>query len=261
MDDRLSETMCLVLAAVLLLAGCEQSYESSESASTLSPDLESVPVPSGFAAEAIEAAGGLDAWTGAKELRFDCVVTFYEPDGSFYLTEQRYDIYPWSNAVDISGHEPKGEYAWRFFDGRLDVLRSAGQVQELPIALARHCFADAILAITTAPVRLLDTSAQFDRRDAAVKIQGQWYHPINTAGEASGETVLYQDRDSLLVDMIRVACAEADRPLTVRGYDYQETEKDGPLVPTRIEIFTTGAGGELQKRLAKIDCHVAAQTK
>lgn len=261
MSDRLSETICLLLAAVLLLAGCEQSYENGESASTLAPGPESVPVPSGFAAEAIEAAGGLDAWTGAKKLRFDCVVTFYEPDGSFYLTEQRYDVSPWSNGIDISGREPKGEYAWRFLDGRLDVLRSAGQVHELPGTLERRCFAHAILAITTAPARLLDTSVQFDRQDAAVKIQGQWYHRINRAGERSGETVLYQDRDSLLVDMIRVTCAEADKSLTVRGYDYQETEKDGPLVPMRVEIFSTGAGGDLQKRLAKIDCHTAGQAK
>ena len=260
MSDRLSHTICLVLTALLLFAGCEQSYESDESASTLAPGPESVPVPSGFAAEAIDAAGGLDAWTGAKTLRFDCVVTFYEPDGSFYLTEQRYDVYPWSNAIDLSGREPKGEYAWRFLDGRLDVLRSAGQVQELPITLARPCFADAILAVTTAPVRLLDASAQFDRQDAAVKMQGQWYYLITGAGEGSAETVLYQDRDSLLVDMIRVACADADTSLTVRGYDYQETEKDGPLVPTRMEIFGTGAGGDLGRRLAKIDCEVVAQT-
>lgn len=261
MSNRLSETMGVVLVMVFFFAGCEQSNMSDEGDVAVGLDPNKISVPSGFAAQAFEAAGSLDAWTEAKKLSFDCVVTFYEPEGSFYLTQQHYDVYPWSNTIKISGREPKSEYAWRYSNGQLNILQNTGQIDQFPSNLERPCFAQAILAIAAAPVSFLESSAQFNRQDAAVKKQGQWYYPIHKTGELSGETVFYQNRDSLLVDMIRVPCIDTNKSLVVRGYDYRKIEKEGPTVPTRIEIFSTDISGILQKRLVKIDCHTMVQSK
>ena len=243
--------------------GCEQSYKSDKDDAATGLDPDRISVTSDFAAEAFEATGGLDAWTGIKKLGSECVVTFYEPDGSHYLTEQHYDVYPWSNVMRISGREPEGQYAWWFSNGQCDVLLSPGQNVKLPTDLDCPCLAQAILAITTAPVRFLEPSAQFDKQETPVKIQGKWYHPIHQTGTGgrSGGTVFYQDRDRLLVDMVRITCSNPDRTLTIRGYDYRKIEKEGPLGPTRIEIFSTGVGGAIQKRLAKIDCCTTVQAK
>ncbi|MEA3225002.1 MAG: hypothetical protein U9Q07_03565, partial [Planctomycetota bacterium] len=125
-----------------------------------------------------------------------------------------------------------------------------------------------ILNIVTAPARFLDGSAEFASQDAPVKIQGQWYHPIDRqakVGPLSGErvtkAVFYQNRDSSLIDMLQFVCAETGKPLTVRGYDYDEIEKGGLLVPTRIEVFATDTQGNLQERLVKIDCHTLGAAK
>ncbi len=114
----------------------------------------------------------------------------------------------------------------------------------------------------TAPARFLDSSAEFARRDSAVKIQGQWYHPIDRqtksgilSGERLAKTVFYQNRDNSLIDLIHCACTETGKSLAVRGYDYDEIEKGGLLVPTKIEVFTTDKQGVSQARLVKIDCH------
>ncbi|OHB76368.1 MAG: hypothetical protein A2Z25_12695 [Planctomycetes bacterium RBG_16_55_9] len=115
--------------------------------------------------------------------------------------------------------------------------------------------------ITTAPVRFLDSSARYDRSETAVRVEGRWYHAISETGESSGQAIFYQDRDSRLVDMIRVPCAHAGKSFMVRGYDYRKIEKEGPLSPTRIELFSTGAEGDLQKRLVKIDCHTTVRAK
>jgi hypothetical protein len=263
MSNRWSETMGVVLVMLFFFTGCEQGYVNDEGDTTSELDPDRVSVSSDFAAEAFEASGGLDTWTEAKKLGCECVVTFYEPDGSFYLTEQHYDVYPWSNVVKISGREPEGEYAWWFSNGQCDVLLSPGQDMKLPTDLDCPCLAQAILAITTTPVRFLDPLTQFDRQETAVKIQGKWYHPIHQTetGDGSGGTIFYQDRDSLLVDMVRITCSSPDRTLAIRGYDYRKIEKEGPLGPARIEIFSTGAGGVIQKRLAKIDCRTTRQAK
>ncbi|MHC4425499.1 MAG: hypothetical protein ACYSYV_05310 [Planctomycetota bacterium] len=232
------------------------------------PDFEAISVPPDYATRAIEAAGGFNAWTKTKELQLDCVVTCYQPDGSFYLTEQRYNVYPWSNAIQISAREPRGSFVWQLSKGQFDVLEGGAQIDELPIAAPSRCFAEVILNIITAPVRFLDESVEFAQQGSSVKIQGQWYYPINRrakpdveTAERLAEAVFYQDRDNSLVDTILFACVDAEKLLRVRGYDYDEIEKGGLLVPTRIEIFSTDARGNLQRRLVKIDCRISGHAK
>jgi hypothetical protein len=261
MSVRLSELIGVMISVVILFTGCEKSYMAEEDEVSSGLDPNTISIPSGYTADIIEVAGGLDTWIGTKKMAFDCVVTIYEPDGSFYLTEQHYDVEPWSNAIEISGHEHENEYVWRFSNGTMSVIQGMGQDRKLFSDLEDSCFAQAVLAITTAPVRLLDSSAQFDKHDNAVKIQGQWYYPIDKTGGRSNDAVFYQNRDSLLVTMIRFTCPGADKSFAVRGYDYQKIEKDGALVPSKIEIFTTTAGDVLQKRLVKIDCHTMFPSK
>lgn len=127
-----------------------------------------------------------------------------------------------------------------------------------------------ILNIITAPAQFLDGSVEFSKQPTPVKMQGKWYYLIDRQGkdltERISDAVFYQDRDSSLVDMIRLACLNAgatrEKPIQyVRGYDYQEVEKAGPRIPTRIEIFETDARDRTQKRLVKIDCHSVISTQ
>ena len=143
----------------------------------------------------------------------------------------------------------------------MNLLQSAGQIDKFHRNLERTCFAQAVLSIATAPVTLLEPSSQFNRQDAAVKKQGQWYYPIHQTGEPSGQAVFYQNRDTRRISMIRVPCSGTNQSLVVRGYDYQEIDKNGPVVPSRIEVFSTDVTGVSQKRLVKIDCNAMEQTK
>jgi hypothetical protein len=270
MRNRMSKIICLVLVAVFVLAGCEQKQKEDVDVLARGPEVEAISVPSDEAARAIKATGGLNAWKKTTQLHLDCVVTFYKPDGSFYLTEQRYKVYPWSDSIQISADEPQGTFVWQWSEGKFDVLKGAGQIDALPKAVPSRCFAEVILNIITAPARFLDGSVEFSKQSNPVKMQGKWYYPIDRqdkdlTGRIS-DAVFYQDRDSSLVDMIRLAClnpgAVLEKPIQyVRGYDYEVVEKGAPLVPTRIEIFETDARDRTQKRLVKIDCHTVKHTQ
>ena len=270
MSNRLGKPLYLILAALVIPAGCQRYQHKEEEVEVLArgPDAETISVTSDYANRAIDATGGLDAWKRAKELQLDCVVTFYRPDGSVYLTEQSYTVYPWSNVLEISAPEPQGTFVWRLTKGQLTVVQGGEQVEKLPVAVATRCFAEAILSIVTAPARLLDGSAAFAKQDTAVKIHGQWYDPIARKAKPDAETsaggteaIFYQDRDHSLVDMIGFACANKDKSLTVRGYDYNKIEKGGVVLPTRMEIFSAAAGADSQQRLVKIDCHAMRLVK
>ena len=121
----------------------------------------------------------------------------------------------------------------------------------------RH-FAESILNITTAPVRLLDKMYVFRKNSQPVKAEGRWYNRLDqttSPGSSYAELywskiVFYQNKDNSVVDMIGFI---AEKSLAIRAYDYYQLENDGPYIPTKLEIFETDSTGLLKQRLAKID--------
>ncbi len=289
----LSSVVMLVFVAAFIFTGCQRKYkEDVVEVLASGPDLETISVPADYVFRAIVAAGGWDAWAQTKELQLDCVVTFYQPDGSFYLTEQHHVVYPWSNSIQISAREPQGTFVWQLSKGQFDVLQGGGQIDGLPVEISSHCFAEMILSVITIPARFLDASVEFTKASTGLKIQGQWYYPITRRSKpvlgaeseparSLSKAVFYQDRDSSLVDMLlfadidsSVIASEAQPSaaipvsFAIRGYDYTEVvrmdsqgEKEGVRVPVRIEIFRTDARGNLQERLVKIDYHTLKRAK
>ena len=258
------------LTLAFVFAGCQQEerQRQQEVVLAIAPDAATVSGSSDSAAQAIEAAGGLNAWTKTKEVWLASVVTLYQPDGSLYLSEQTYEIYPWSNSIQITAREPEGELLWRLSNGKFDALQGGNRIDELPRGVSSQDLAEAVLTIVTAPARLLDKSAEFAGKGSPVKVQGQWHQPIERtpkSGLLTGPSlklaVFYQNRDSSLIDMLQFSSAETGGTLTVRGYDYDRIEKGGPVVPARIEIFTTDTQSNAQDRLIKIDSHTLGPAK
>lgn len=269
------KSFMFVLVAAFIFTGCQRIYrEDVVEVLSSGPDLETISVPPDYAVRAIEAASGWDAWAQTKEMQLDSVVTFYQPDGSFYLTEQHHVVYPWSNSIQISAREPKGKFVWQLSKGKFDVLQDSGQSDALPVVIGSSHFAEMILSIITMPARFLDASVEFTKASTELKIQGQWYYPITRRSKPVvgaelepeparplSKAIFYQDRDNSLVDMILFDYMSGDDFLAVRGYDYTEVEKEGVRVPARVEIFRTDTRGSLHKRLVKIDYHTLKRAK
>jgi len=261
MMNWLSKTVWLVLVTVLAVAGCEQEQKQEQKV-----DLSASRPP--YITQAIEATGGLETWIGAKQLEFDCVVAFYRQDGSFYLTEQHHEIVPWSNSIRISAQEPQGKFIWEFSADGMRVIEGTKKADFLPIGLGAEDFAQAILDITTTPVRLLEGQAEFIKGPSPVKVEGRWYYPIGRVGPDKPDSALirpklvfYQNRDSSLVDMLWFESIDKGTYFTVRGYNLHEVKKGGVVVPAKIEIFMTDIHGAVQHRLVKIDYHNLKSTK
>lgn len=276
MSNRFMQIIWLVLAVALVFSGCQRMYERETDMLAQGPGIDTISVAPDYVVQAIEAAGGLGSWSKTKELQLDCVITFSQPDGSSYLTEQRHVVYPWSNSIKISGKEPQGSFKWQLSKGKFKVLRDSGQINNLPVAISGGRFAEMILSVITIPARFLDVSVEFTRQTTEMKIKGQWYYPIIRRNKSVleparplSEAVFYQNKDSSLVDMLLFAdIGSSMRPseaipvsFAVRGYDYTEVGEEGIRIPSRIEIFKTDARGNLLNRLVKIDYHTLKRTK
>ncbi|UCF44015.1 MAG: hypothetical protein JSV99_03585 [Planctomycetota bacterium] len=246
-------TVWLILVSVLVVAGCQRRYEQDVLAH--GPDVNSINITSDYAPRTIGATGGYQAWIDTIKLERDCVVTYYKPDGSFYLTEQHHEIYPWSNAIRISAQEPQGELVWQLSADGFKILQ-AGRAGMYEPGYEMQSVLRAVLDITTAPVRLLDSAGLIEGSEP-VKVEGLWHHSIERAGgevePPLPKAVFYQDIDSGLVDMIWFADLGGRKFLAVRGYDYSRVGEQQVLVPAKIEVFRTDAKGLLQRRLVKID--------
>ncbi len=271
MLNQSSRTTGLVLLIALIIAGCRAPATNSTTMSLArGPDVQKLRTPSDFAARALEATGGFKTWTDTKRLNFDCIVTLYQRDDGFYLTEQNFELFPWSNSIRILDRQSHGPVMWQLLNGQLTVLQ--GHEQAIPMQVSYRDYAEAILSLITAPARLLDASVNLKRRPEPIKIEGLWYdrierrYTMSTDGATNGlqeriestksrwDRVVYcQNKVNSFIDLLWFCNFDRQEYLAVRGYDYNKVEEKGILLPTKIEIFTTDARCIFKKRLLTID--------
>jgi hypothetical protein len=235
------------------------------------PDQGALSAPPLHVAAAVDATGGLATWTQCKRLTFDAVVTANQADGSFYLTEHKFDLCPWGNAIQVSAQEPQTGVACRIVDGQYS-LDSDSKLDVSPLSICYRDYTEAVFQIMTAPARLLKDNATLLRKPLPVMISGAWYYPIEAKFEAKKivskglgrekvtviepywtQGVYFQDQASSLIDIIWLGNPAAQKFLIVRGYNYARIAKDNVLVPTKIEVFQSDAEAIQGQRLALID--------
>ncbi len=257
MLNRLPKIVWLVAVTALVVGGC-QDNESKKASVSVGRKVDAVADPDRFAIEAIDATGGQKAWNNSQNFVLDTVLTFYRSDASTYLTEHKFDVHPHSDSVVVSAQEPLGRFVWLLTGRQFCVIEGQNTPDVSGRRVSVRELADAVLLITTAPVRLLDASAVHSRDDEAIKMEGNWYYPISRSpltAEAPkpywSSIVLYQNRANDVIDTIHLTTN--GRMLAVRGYDYMKTRRGGVAVPTKIEIFETDANGVLKQRLVTID--------
>jgi len=260
----------------LTCAGCgQQAVESPTGDGNLlatGPDNEALAAPPEYVSEILESSGGLDLWELQSRLHADGVVKLYQPDGSFYLSEHDLEVYPWSNAIRVEANEPRARFVWQLAEGRYQMLAGQAPLDVSPLAGSYETYADAVLHMVTAPVRLLDEEAELYREPAPVRIRGQWYqritakyYPARTAskergGEARPEVkfdwtdgIYFLNRGAGLIDMLWLGNETRQEYVMVRGYDYPLAGPGVLRVPSKVEIFRADAEGNVKERLAELD--------
>lgn len=270
MVARVMRSTVLVVLTGVTLTGCgrQGAKESAVAFDLLAtgPDAKAAPTPPSFVAAALDAAGGLAAWERCKRIEFQGTVAAYEDSGSFYLTEHDFTLCPWSDAIQVTAHEPRADFRWQVVRGRCHLRQVDPNLDVSPLQGWNGDYADAVLQIATAPVRLLESIPALTSRPAAVQITGQWYLPIDADSQAKNagakdqaaeaywtQETYFQSQGGSLVDMIWLANPATRRFVMVRGYDYVRDTATSVLIPTKIEVFRSDPEANLGPRLALID--------
>ncbi|MBN2588814.1 MAG: hypothetical protein JXA96_03045 [Sedimentisphaerales bacterium] len=254
--NKICMKLICTLIMFIVLTGCEKNVEKKDSALAIDPIAEKVTMPPEFASLAIDKAGGIVAWGKVRHLQLDCIVTFYNQDAGNYLTEQKCDVFPWSNSIIIAGTESRKSYKWQLSQGKFDILQGTGEISNFKNQIKSSCYAEAIFNLVTAPVRFMDKSFVFTREATEQNIQGRWCYPIT--GEHKSESsvsniTFYQNKADSMIDMVLLTCADDDTCFLVCGYDYMQVRDAGISIPKRIEIHLADKQGFAKRQLFRID--------
>jgi hypothetical protein len=248
------------LMMFIVLAGCEKTAEKKDSVLAIDPIAEMVTMPPEFASLAIDKTGGLEAWGKVRHLPLEFIVTCYNQDAGYYLTEQKCDVFPWSNSIVIAGKESRKSYEWQLSQGKFDILQGVEELNSFNNQMKSSCYAEAIFNLVTAPVRFMDKSFVFTRDTTEQNIQGKWCYPVtrepvpNSRKKDSGNSVVfYQNKTNSMMDMVLLKGIDDDSCFLVCGYDYMEIKDAGISIPKRIEIHLADKQGLARRQLFRID--------
>ncbi len=263
MIARVVTSAVLIVLTALTLTGCgrQTAQESAPDLSLLAtgPERQALPTPRAFVSAALDATGGLAAWEECRKIEFHAAVTACERNGCYYLTEHDFVVWPWSDSVQVRAHEPRANFTWEVVRGRYHAARADPNADVSPLRGLSREYADAVLQIATAPVRMLEDRVLLGPRPATVQIAGQWYLPIDAKYKEQiaepywTQGVYFQTADRSLVDMIWLGNPRTHKFLIARGYDYAPATDAGILIPTKIEVFQSDPDANIGPRFALVD--------
>ncbi len=263
MIARVMTSAVLVVSTAVILTGCgrQAAQESAPDLSLLAtgPQRQAPAKPRVFVSAALDATGGLAAWEHCKKIELHAAVAACERSGCYYLTEHDFALFPWSDSVQVTAHEPRANLTWQVVHGRYQASRADPNADVSPLRGLSREYAEAVLQITTAPVRMLEDRLLLGPRPATVQIAGQWYLPIDAQFKEQiaepywTQGIYFQTADRSLVDMIWLGNPRTHKFLVARGYDYAPATADGVLIPTKIEVFQSDADANIGPRFALVD--------
>jgi len=191
-----------------------------------------------------------------ENIAAQCVVSFYSGNGSKYISEQRHMICPVSETITILADEPQGSFIWELSGDIFQILKGKGTAGtgSAPKAGINRAMAKIILTSILAGGGFTLESEGL-RLDPA-KIDGQWYQPIEFRLALPNSWAwlrLFQNMDSMKIDMVQLEDAEQKIILIARSYNYRWIGEIDKSLPTKIDVFSADNKGFPLQRLLQID--------
>ena len=172
----------------------------------------------------------------------DCIAEYHNPDGSRYVSEQSHKIEFDEKILRIKANEPAGEFEWLLEDGIFTISQNSA-VPAIPSTLCDENVAKGLLGLYIANVNNMGLS--LSASGEPTKIEGRRYQML--AG--SDDVTFCKNLDTSIIDTVLLA--GADKRLMVRGHGYKELKTVSGSIPTKIEIFKSGAEGSELKLLVR----------
>jgi len=194
------------------------------------------------------------AQPGGEYISAGCVATFFNSDGSRYITNQQHNIYPVAQKISVSSTEPAGDFSCQFSQSGFIVSSSPnvlGSSRVIPGHTLDRDMTQLVLAAFSAGSGLLDGLTELGEPE---KISGQLYQPLQSRIYCHEQICLtfYRNINSRVIDVVRFKDSNSARYLFCRSFNYQKISGLARPVPTKIDIFDTDKAGLLLGQLLQL---------
>lgn len=188
-----------------------------------------------------------------KAITARCIVTFYDKDGSRYISQQTHQICPETETIVISASEPQGQYTWKLAGNSFGLLGNSADPKKLDRQICDHLTAKTILTSFLAGSGLI-THQQDESQTPPIKIEGQWYTPSEPTSKKSSRTKLkiYINTTTATADRIQLEDIETSITLTAHSYNYRWLEGVAKNVPTKIDVFSANNADAPDRQILEI---------
>lgn len=187
----------------------------------------------------------------------DCIVTFFDGQGSKYISQQHHTIYPQVSAIKVEAAEPEGNFQWELFNGVFKTVRSGSS--KSPVTLCSNEIARAIILTVSAKGGFLDDNA--GTLLEPMSIAGQVYQPVvlYSVDHDPIKLKIYRDVSSHKVGWVEVGSSKA--LLAARGYNPRNFKGSDKIMPTSIDIYDTDKDGRPSDRIMKLEYNTYSISK
>lgn len=177
--------------------------------------------------------------SGKADVTLSCVGKFLVSDGSWYLTEQKHEIYTASDAMRLTADEPCGQIVLIVQDGKLDIKKKAktGVPDKDMLALMTdEGICKGLLGLYLAEIKPQSGSSQ----NGDIVFSGQAYSLL---GSDNKTVELYKNKATKKNNLV---ISQSKKRYLLFGYNYLELETGG-YIPSKIDIYLYNS--ELDKQL------------
>ncbi len=185
------------------------------------------------------------------EISADCIVTYFDEQGSKYVSEQHHTIYPQAMSITVTAVEPEGDFQWSLLNGVFSTVSRGSSNSS--VTLCSNEIAHSIVLNIAAKGGFLgdETGIMLD----PVSIAGQVYQPIVLhSGENSLiKQKLYRDVSTNKINWVEVGNSGGNVLYASRGYNVRKIKDSVSFIPTSIDVYNTGKDGRPSDLKMKIE--------
>ena len=182
-----------------------------------------------------------------------CVVSYYNADGSYYLTEQQHQFCSDPGKLKVWTDEPAGVFEWLLNGDVFEVTKGANNVDELERTLIDRNIARVLFTSMMAGSGIYSDWA--DAKIESEKLDGKWYETIDLgpAGTGWGSEKIYRAKDNSQIELVQLEDIENNTVLTAHCYNYRYSDSLGKMAPMKIDILTSDLAGGAAKLTLRIN--------
>jgi hypothetical protein len=185
---------------------------------------------------------------GQTDLKLASVAKFLRSDGSWYLTEQRHEIFAEPKAIRLTAKESFGEIIWTVQNGQSVIKKNPRTNvfdEELFKLMTDETISRGLLELYLAELESSNVgSGQID----SFTFEGKVYEPVFSD---RGGIELYKDKSTGRKDLV---IFQGKKRYVLYGYNYLKLEKDR-YFPSKIDIYIYNDKSD-RKLIAQFTCRL-----